>query len=142
MSPAASPATTSPSRSRTTPWEASRWRDQVFNAAAVVAWADWHAPLDPSDGDPDTPGINLTPPRNGDGSDVRVLAVRRTRIATGDRSEPTRRTVAAHVRRGHWRRQHHGPRGEQVKRIRIASTVVNAGQRSFAARVYVLPAAN
>jgi hypothetical protein len=122
-------------------WEASSWRDQVLNAAAIVAWADWHAPLDPVEGDAVEHQRLRSQPQD-DGDDVRILAVRRARVTPNHPGEPTGRTVAAHVRRGHWRRQRHGPGGDQVKRIRIAPTVVNAGQRSFAARVYVLPAVN
>lgn len=119
-------------------WPRSRWRDQVVNAAAVAAWADWHVPGEshaPSERD-----VAAGPGGEGPGGsdDVYVLAVRSTK-AKSQRSEPTGRTVRAHVRRGHWRRQHHGLGGELVKRVRIAPTVVNAQRSELGTRVYRLP---
>jgi len=120
-------------------WPDSIWRDQILNAAAVTAWADWHAPDDPiPDGSRD---VSAGPGDLGQPGDrVYVLAVRATR-ARSVRSEPTGRQLPAHLRRGHWRRQHHGPRGELVKRVRIAPTVVNANRHELATRIYRLPSA-
>jgi hypothetical protein len=119
-------------------WPHSRWRDQLLNAAAVTAWADWHAPGEASEAsDRD---VSAAPHGGGAGrpDDVYVLAVRSTR-AQQHRAERTGRTMRAHLRRGHWRRQHHGPQGELVKRVRIAPTVVNAQRSDLGTRVYRLP---
>lgn len=42
-------------------------------------------------------------------------------------SNGTRRLVRAHMRRGHWRRQRHGPGAKLVKRIRIRPSLIGAG---------------
>lgn len=120
-------------------WADSAWRDQVLNAAAVCAWADWHAPDEPVEPNPRdvSPGPGTLAGAGADG--VYVLAVRATRANAG-RTEPTGRQIAAHVRRGHWRRQHHGPLGELVKRVRIAPTLVNASRSELGTRIYRLPA--
>lgn len=119
--------------------DASMWSAQVLNAAAVVSWADWHMPIDvvPAGSDSAAAAVPAAPPAPED--QVRVLATRRTAAGGARAASGDGRSVAAHLRRGHWRRQHHGPRGELVKRVRIAPVVVNAQRRSFAARVYVLP---
>ena len=90
-------------------WPRSRWRDQVLNAAAVTAWADWHALGEAS-------GIIVG--RLGRAGrwqrwradDVYVLAVRSTKVSSGPSPPVGRcaRTSVAVTRR----RQHHGPRGE------------------------------
>jgi hypothetical protein len=79
--------------------------------------------------------------RGGAGG-VCVLNVKRT---SGDRAtgnDGPGRTVAPHVRRGHWRRQYYGPGRQLVKRIRIAPVLVNAVRSGIAPRVYRLPVAD
>ncbi|MFB9178569.1 hypothetical protein ACFFX1_10550 [Dactylosporangium sucinum] len=126
----------------------TRWAAEVGNLAAVAAWADWHEP-DRELRLPDA-GNRAGWERLGTASDfrrlaryggagaVRVLNVKRTTV-----SDPadggTGRTLAPHARRGHWRRQHHGPGGALVKRVRVAPTLVNAGRVAMAPRVYRLP---
>lgn len=119
-------------------WPRSRWRDQVLNAAAVTAWADWHTPGEASEAPDRDVSAGPDGGSGGTADDVYVLAVRSTK-AQQQRAEPTGRRMRAHVRRGHWRRQHHGPRGELVKRVRIAPTVVNAQRSELGTRVYRLP---
>ena len=53
--------------------------------------------------------------------------------------ESTGKTVAPHVRRGHWRRQRYGERNTQIRRIRIAPLLVNAHRGDVANQVYRLP---
>jgi hypothetical protein len=48
--------------------------------------------------------------------------------------KPTGKTVCAHLRRGHIRRQHYGPAREYVKRIWIAPIFVNADKDYVATR--------
>jgi len=120
-------------------WRAQTvWADALDQLAAVAAWGDW---VDPppgrsvGDGDIAThPERERSPITHGW---LRVLDVRRAEQRSG--AEPTGRKVAPHVRRGHWRRQHHGPSGREVKRVRIAPTLVNAGSGPLAPRVYRLP---
>lgn len=65
-------------------------------------------------------------------ADKKLKALGWTRIKRYDvpsqRIEGTEgdKTVTPHWRRGHWRRQHHGPGKTLVKRIRIAPVIVNA----------------
>lgn len=118
--------------------ERAVWGEPLDQLAAVAAWGDWVEPplasvLPPPDrathrGKPNAP----TPPQW-----LRVLDVRRTE--GHGTAEPTGRRVAPHVRRGHWRRQHFGPGGNQVKRVRISPTVVNAGRGPLAPAIYRLP---
>jgi hypothetical protein len=118
------------------------------NLIAVTAWADWHEPdvaaavpsgtsvrdaIELLGTDSMVRDIN----RTGGGS-VRVLNVRST-VGSSGHAEPTGRIMAPHVRRGHWRRQRHGPGRLEIKRIRIAPVAVNAGRGDALPRVYVLP---
>src|SRR4051794_12033515 len=60
------------------------------------------------------------------------------RTSAGD---PTSRTgrVRPHRRRGHWRRQHHGPGNQLLKWVRIAPTIVNAHAGPLSPQIYRLP---
>lgn len=122
---------------------------QIMNLAAVAAWADWHSP----DRELDIPAglsnkqlnqllvssdFKRLEQRGGAGA-VRVLNVKRTTGESAASNDAQPRTVAPHVRRGHWRRQHHGPQRQLVKRVRIAPVLVNAGRSDIAPRVYRLP---
>jgi hypothetical protein len=126
---------------------ASAYRDQLLNLAAVTAWGAWHPPDEELSVRPGlssreasrlvgTSEFRKLEARGGAGA-VRVLDVKHTGGAPSTPSG-TGRTVAPHVRRGHWRRQHHGPRGELVKRVRIAPVLVNAHMGASAPRVYRL----
>lgn len=121
------------------------YRAQITNLLAVAAWGDWHPP-DTELVVPDRPAdltrligtdaFRRMEARGGAGA-VRVLNVRRT--AGRSASDGNGRAVAPHARRGHWRRQHYGPAGSLVRRVRIAPVLVNAGQAHLAPRVYRLP---
>ena len=124
---------------------ATSWSAIIDNLAAVCAWADWHQP----DYHPSQHGASSAAPPPGHGratpggDNVHVLNITRTerttRIATS--SDPAR-TLAPHVRRGHWRRHRHGPGLSLVKRIRVAPVLVNATRTAptaLAPRVYRLP---
>lgn len=104
----------------------------VANAAAVACWADWHRPGQPRDSVGETEGLGPAPQRKSRTSEdaVHVLNVTAT-TAVDDiaaHGEPTGRTTAPHRRRGHWRRQRYGPGRAQVRRVRIAPVMVNAGR--------------
>lgn len=121
---------------------ACSWAGHVRNLAAAAAWGDWRVPEEAQP----APGVTL-PPGAGSSSRggsarslVRVLDVTRTN-ASGGRGRPTGRTVAPHLRRGHWRRQWYGPGKLQMKRVRIPPVLVNAGLGEPAAKVYRLPPA-
>lgn len=119
----------------------SAYAAEVGNLAAVAAWADWH----------DTEQMDVLPARGktasptqaaaaarGAGTGVRILDVKRT--GGGLRSETvTGKTVAPHLRRGHWRRQHYGPRNSLVRRVRIGPILVNAGAGDLLPQIYRLP---
>jgi hypothetical protein len=47
---------------------------------------------------------------------------------------PTGRTVCPHLRRGHIRRQHHGPNNELIKQVWIAPIFVNADEQFVKSR--------
>jgi hypothetical protein len=127
---------------------ATRWSAEVTNLAAVAAWADWHEPDSelrlPAEHDKGrwsdlnrSSDFRRLAQRGGAGS-VRVLNVKRT-ISPDSASAGSGRTVAPHARRGHWRRQHHGPGGSLIKRIRVPPVLVNAGRAEMTPRVYRLP---
>ncbi|HVT78340.1 MAG TPA: hypothetical protein VHD87_14990 [Acidimicrobiales bacterium] len=108
----------------------------VEQLAAVVAWGTW---ADARTDDEDDDVSDKTKPRRGASPAaglVRVLDVAATDSDTGGASTPTGRQVAPHTRRGHWRRQHHGPGNSLVKRVRIAPVLVNAKLGPLAPRVY------
>ncbi|MGI5165626.1 hypothetical protein ACQEU3_14820 [Spirillospora sp. CA-253888] len=123
------------------------WSSVVENFAAACAWADWHE-ADSGLGEiasarearqaAGMPSFRKLYGRGGAGG-VRVLNVKRTGGDARAKSAPTGRTLAPHVRRGHWRRQHHGPEGSLIKRVRIAPVLVNASKGDLAPRVYRLP---
>jgi hypothetical protein len=122
-------------------YDRTRYRALLDNLLAVAAWADWHEPDTQTTPALDVPGA--PPPqvrRDADrhGADVHVLNVGRT-VGHAHAAEPTGKTVAPHVRRGHWRRQRYGERNTQVRRIRIAPLLVNAHLGDMAERVYRLP---
>ncbi|MEY2474064.1 MAG: hypothetical protein QOK28_3393 [Actinomycetota bacterium] len=124
------------------------WKDRAsagFAAAvdqlcAAVAWGAW---VETTADDADDGHEPVVGPRRAPAPALHVLDVAAT-DGNGDASggEPTGRHVAPHTRRGHWRRQHHGPGNTLVKRVRIAPTLVNAGQGPLSPRVYrIRPAA-
>lgn len=92
----------------------------VENTAALVSWGDWR---DPGEFDlPEDPasrefrkalnkGAFRRAERSGAPGHVRVLDIERTASRSGS-SSPTGRTVAPHLRRGHWRRSRIGPRDD------------------------------
>jgi hypothetical protein len=103
--------------------------------AAVAAWGRWSDhDLAAADGT-DRAGPVQRRPR----SIVNVLDVGRTSPADTHSSTPTGRTVAPHMRRGHWRRQRHGPGSTLVKRVRIAPVLVNSTRGPLAPQIYRLP---
>lgn len=116
----------------------------VANAAAVACWADWHRPGQPRDSVGEAEGLGPVPQRKSRTSEdaVHVLNVTAT-TAVDDiaaHGEPTGRTTAPHRRRGHWRRQRYGLGRAQVRRVRIAPVMVNAGRLGTdRPQVYRLP---
>ena len=115
----------------------SPYRDELHKLVAVVAWGDWWA-------DDTVVGDDCDPhePRHGHpipAGAVRVLSVARRHDPEGERGTPTGRHVAPHLRRGHWRRQHYGPRSELVRRMWISPVLVNADRGVLAPMVYRLP---
>lgn len=112
-------------------------RDIVDQLSAVVAWGHWgEHPVDDE--------LTAQPPgkqKHGHAppTPVHILDVAKTTTEPADLTSPTGRTVAPHRRRGHWRRQHYGPRGELIKRVRIAPVLVNATRGPLAPQVYRLP---
>lgn len=122
---------------------ATSYANLVTNAAAVAAWADWHRPGQSRDAEDPGPRGGGRPGRQGPEDSVHVLNVSATSAAAdaAGKGEPTGRTTAPHRRRGHWRRQHYGPGRAQVRRVRIAPVLVNAGRRgSGRPQIYRLPA--
>lgn len=120
----------------------SAWRDVLDQLAAVAAWGDWVEVADEDD-EPPNDGAEGGKPKKKTATvspmSIRVLDVGRAESESSS-AVPTGRKVAPHTRRGHWRRQHTGPGGEVIKRVRIAPTVVNASLGPLAPRVYRLPA--
>jgi hypothetical protein len=109
--------------------------DLIWNLAAVAAWGDWHEAASPA-------GSSGPEHRDwlaaGGPGGVRVLDVATTAGRAQD-SEDTGRSIAAHMRRGHWRRQRYGTGLSMVRRVRIAPVLVNAGKGELAPRVYRMP---
>lgn len=58
--------------------------------------------------------------------DQRLPLYLTTKSTDHEPGEPTGRIMAPHWRRGHWRRQHHGPGNAQTKLIAIPAVLVNA----------------
>lgn len=128
----------------------SIYHAEVEQLAAVVSWGHWHAPADHLALDDDltekqvaeiaqTAEFKRSEARGGVAG-VRVLDATSMKAADSASSEPTGRSVAPHLRRGHWRRQRFGPGRAEVKRIRIAPAVVNAQRGPLHAQVYRLRA--
>lgn len=125
-------------------------RDVVVNLAAAASWGHWHEPdtelelpaavtMKDAEALAQDKAFLQREPHGGAGA-VRVLNVARTGGGMQRTTTPTGRTVAPHLRRGHWRRQHHGPRGSLVKRVRVAPVLVNASRLSdVVPQVYRLP---
>lgn len=113
----------------------SVWADQLDYIATVVAFGDWTE--HPTDDAPTTkgPGPGHTDPPSA----IHVLSVRTRPADPGHTAEPTGRTLAPHRRRGHWRRQHHGPGGRDIKLVRIAPVLVNASHGPLVPQIYRLP---
>ncbi|OBK38612.1 hypothetical protein A5658_03580 [Mycobacterium sp. 1245111.1] len=125
---------------------ATGYANLVANAAAAAAWADWHRP-----GHGSAAADEATSPEVGEPTrqqrpedTVHVLNVTATTSADDQPTatgEPTGRTTAPHRRRGHWRRQHFGPGRAQIRRVRIAPVMVNAGRLGAdRPQIYRLPA--
>ena len=116
------------------------YADQIDSMIAVAAWADWHQPADPA--------ITTTSHRRSAAlhqaaaqGKVHVLNAARTPTAT-PRTAPSNRTVAAHIRRGHWRRQPVGVGRTQIRMVRVSPAIVGAGNLPRSAPVYRLPSQN
>lgn len=117
------------------------YRDQVTNLAAVTSWAQWHHAEDEEHQEPVAGTRSGLRPAPRPADAVRVLNVKATGSeSTSGGGDQRGHTMAPHIRRGHWRRQHYGPGRSQVKRIRIAPVLVNAGMGDIGLRVYRLPA--
>ncbi|XKH58417.1 hypothetical protein LG293_17505 (plasmid) [Citricoccus nitrophenolicus] len=128
---------------------ATEYRALIDNLTAVVAWAQWHEPDESTTVPLGAVGDDLEAlvssadfQRNArrSGSGIRVVDVKSTHRSpapSAGSGEPESH-VAPHIRRGHWRRQRHGSKREQVKRIRIAPVLVNAHRGDIAPRVYRL----
>lgn len=115
------------------------YTDQLDALLAVAAWADWHQPPDV-----DTPTTthqrSAALQRAAAAGHVHVLNAARTASASA-RSHPTGRTVTAHLRRGHWRRQPVGVGRSEIRMVRVAPAVVGAGSgaRPLSTPIYRLP---
>lgn len=115
------------------------YADQIDALLAVAAWADWHQPPDV-----DTPTTthqrSAALQRAAAAGHVHVLNAARTASAAA-RSHPTGRTVTAHLRRGHWRRQPVGVGRTEIRMVRVAPAVVGAGNgaRPLSTPIYRLP---
>jgi hypothetical protein len=114
------------------------YADEVDALLAVAAWADWHPPADPET----KPTVNhrrsaalyYAAARGR----VHVLNAARTASAS-ESTTPTGRTVTAHIRRGHWRRQRVGPGRTETRMVRVSAAIVGAGNRPLTTGVYRLP---
>lgn len=104
----------------------TEYRQQVLGLAAVVAWGDWHDPQTMAAGtDTEAPG------HGGDTDEadqfVKILNIKDTQRRGADGAgRGAGSSVSPHIRRGHWRRQRYGTGLSQVRRVRIAPTLVNA----------------
>jgi hypothetical protein len=113
------------------------YSNQVDALLAVAAWADWHEP--PAPGDTTTNHRrSATLQHAAAAGGVHVLNAIWT-SSTAARSNPTGRTVTAHIRRGHWRRQHVGVGRAQVRMVRVSPAIVGAGNRPLTTPIYRLP---
>lgn len=119
------------------------WRALWWSLCAIVAWGDWV---------PDRPlnvlnrgkmrrflALGIDPSKLGP---VRVLDARHRDTLGADRDggDGTHASPVTHLRRGHWRRQRHGPGRSEVSLRWIAPTVVNPGNEgSWRETVWTLP---
>jgi hypothetical protein len=118
------------------------YADVIHNLIAVVGWAEWHPPQRVTG-----PAASATRVGNSRAEHDRrdeVYVLRAGRGATWIRTsagDPTSRAgrVRPHRRRGHWRRQHHGPGNQLLKWVRIAPTIVNAHAGPLSPQIYRLP---
>ncbi len=114
------------------------YADQIDTLLAVAAWADWHEP-----GDPETTTTShrrsAALQHAAAAGKVHVLNATRT-ASVAARTNPTGRTVTAHIRRGHWRRQHVGVGRSQIRMVRVSPAIVGAGNRPLSTPIYRLPA--
>lgn len=117
--------------------EFTAFRNEIDALLAVAAWADWHAPADPEE-TKTSHRRSATLQHAAAAGKVHVLNVTRTSSAAS-RGNPTGRTVAAHIRRGHWRRQHVGVGRSQIRMVRVSPAIVGAGNRPLTTAIYRLP---
>lgn len=113
------------------------YADQIDALQAVTAWADWHQPADPTV-TTSSHSRSAALHRAAAAGGVHVLNAARTATATA-RPRPTGRTVTAHIRRGHWRRQPVGVGRSQIRMVRVAPAVIGAGNLPRTAPIYRLP---
>lgn len=121
--------------------------DLIENLTAVVAWANWHEPdslteiplgMKPDDVDRIIKSDDFKNDAQRAGAGVRVIdAVRTSRGGTRAKTGEGRH-VDPHIRRGHWRKQRHGPGRSKIKMVRISPTLVNAHMGDIGPRVYRL----
>lgn len=115
----------------------TRYADQIDNLMAVAAWADWHEPADPAI---TTTNHSRSAALHRAAAHGRVHVLNAARTATrSTRPNPTGRTVTAHIRRGHWRRQPVGVGRTQIRMVRVSPAIIGAGNLPKAAPVYRLP---
>ncbi|GAT07718.1 hypothetical protein H7I77_09795 [Mycolicibacterium novocastrense] len=113
------------------------YADQVDALLAVAAWADWHEPADP---EATTTSHRRSAALQHAAAAGKVHVLNATRTAsTAARPNPTGRTVTAHIRRGHWRRQHVGVGRSQIRMVRVSPAIVGAGNRPLSTPIYRLP---
>lgn len=117
--------------------ESTAFSNEIDALLAVAAWADWHEPADP-----ETTTTNhrrsATLQQAAAAGKVHVLDAKRTSSAAS-RSNPTGRTVVAHIRRGHWRRQPVGVGRSEIRMVRVSPAIVGAGNRPLTTAIYRLP---
>ena len=118
------------------------YADVINNLIAVVGWAEWHPPHHVTGPAASATRVGTSRAEHDPRDHVYVLRAGRgatwIRTTAGD---PTSRTgrVRPHRRRGHWRRQHHGPGNQLLKWVRIAPTIVNAHAGPLSPQIYRLP---
>jgi hypothetical protein len=117
--------------------ERTIYSDQIDAMIAVAAWADWHQPADPAI-PTSSHRRSAALQRAAANGGVHVLSAARTPAASSRKGPPTR-TVAAHIRRGHWRRQPVGVGRAQIRMVRVSPAVIGAGNWPKSAPVYRLP---
>lgn len=113
------------------------YTEQIDNLMAVAAWADWHEPADPAVAT-STHNRSAALQRAAARGRVHVLNAARTSTAAA-RTNQTGRSVTAHIRRGHWRRQPVGVGRSEIRRVRVSPAIIGAGNLAKAAPVYRLP---